>query len=319
MTRLTAPEIAAARTTFGRDGVLILRGFFAESEIAAAQAATDRVKRDRPLDVVIDNLHNGERTVLGLMSPARIAHDRMKINDLYLTVPEIRELALSPKLVPLLAALLGHPPALCNSLYLERSSTQELHVDALYMTPRTPGHLIAAWIALEDALPGAGQLEYVPGSHRIPLHVFSDGSHHFIQAEMAAWRQAIAAQVAAAGLPSRFFDARKGDILFWHANLLHGGGTITNPGLTRKSIVLHYFSLADASTGAAPLVPQGGACWIDRAPQDLPPEIARQLPFSEKNYLARYPDVAGAVRAGRFPTGAAHYQQHGEREGRLPC
>jgi len=38
------------------------------------------------------------------------------------------------------------------------------------------------------------------------------------------------------------FLAKKGDILIWHANLLHGGSPITNVALTRKSMVAHYYA-----------------------------------------------------------------------------
>ena len=37
-------------------------------------------------------------------------------------------------------------------------------------------------------------------------------------------------------------DAKKGDVLVWHANLLHGGMPVVHPALTRKSMVAHYFA-----------------------------------------------------------------------------
>ena len=43
-------------------------------------------------------------------------------------------------------------------------------------------------------------------------------------------------------LPKKIFTAKKGDVLIWHANLIHGGEKITRPGSTRKSIVVHYFA-----------------------------------------------------------------------------
>ena len=36
------------------------------------------------------------------------------------------------------------------------------------------------------------------------------------------------------------FIARKGDILLWHGQLIHGGDAVVNPSLTRKSYVCHY-------------------------------------------------------------------------------
>jgi ectoine hydroxylase-related dioxygenase (phytanoyl-CoA dioxygenase family) len=43
-------------------------------------------------------------------------------------------------------------------------------------------------------------------------------------------------------LQSHYFHAKKGDVLIWHANLLHGGSVIKNAALTRKSMVGHYYA-----------------------------------------------------------------------------
>lgn len=37
----------------------------------------------------------------------------------------------------------------------------------------------------------------------------------------------------------------------------------------------------------------------------------------DRAYLARYPDVAQAVRMGKFDSGWHHYVMHGRKEGRL--
>jgi phytanoyl-CoA hydroxylase len=312
-------RMAGYLDAFARDGFLVLPEFFDGAAIGGVQAAIDAVKQARPLDVVIDHLETGERTVLGLMPPDKIQRARMKINDLYLSVPEIRAMALAPELVPILWALLGHVPALCNSLYLEKGSTQAPHVDSLYMTPRSQGHLIAIWVALEDAHADAGPLEYFPGSHLIEQMKFSDGSYHEIFAEAADWQNYMTEKIVAAGLRKQRFMAKKGDVFIWHAHLLHGGAPIRDDTRTRKSCVFHYFSESDAKASRPNLIRRSGAYWLDRAPQPLPLELARQLPFSEAAYLRRYLDVATAVQAGDLPNGRAHYEQYGQQEGRLPC
>ena len=45
-----------------------------------------------------------------------------------------------------------------------------------------------------------------------------------------------------------------------------------------------------------------------------PPPVA--VPFDEKDYLARHPDVAAAVARGDFTSGFQHFHTHGKREGR---
>ena len=51
------------------------------------------------------------------------------------------------------------------------------------------------------------------------------------------WRD----QVKQEGYPCRLFTARKGDVLIWHANLLHGGSAVKNKRLSRWSQVSHYY------------------------------------------------------------------------------
>jgi len=45
-----------------------------------------------------------------------------------------------------------------------------------------------------------------------------------------------------------------------------------------------------------------------------PPRVA--IRFDEKDYLARYPDVAAAIVNGKCVSGAQHFQMHGRQEGR---
>jgi len=43
-------------------------------------------------------------------------------------------------------------------------------------------------------------------------------------------------------LRPKYFLPKKGDLLVWHANLLHGGEPIHDPSLTRKSMVIHFYA-----------------------------------------------------------------------------
>jgi len=44
------------------------------------------------------------------------------------------------------------------------------------------------------------------------------------------------------GFQREIFMPKKGDVLLWHANFIHGGSEVAEPELTRKSLVCHYFS-----------------------------------------------------------------------------
>lgn len=303
---------------FTGDGFCILRQFFSEKDIDEVLNAIELVFQQRPLHITVDDMDTGERTVLGLVSDVQAERKRMKVNDLYLDVLEVRRIGLSERLTPILKDLLEQTPVLINSLYFEKGSAQPAHVDSLFMTPSTAGHLIAIWVALEDAHEDAGQLEYLIGSHRIEQMKFSNGSYHYVPEEMPIWRSYMNEAVAKAGLKKARFSAKKGDVLFWHAHLLHGGGAITDPKRTRKSLVFHYHSQHDTEfTGL--LKPMNGAFWLNRPPAPVPASVSARLPFSEEAYLARYPDVAAAVIAGDWKSGRQHFEIFGQKEGRIPC
>jgi ectoine hydroxylase-related dioxygenase (phytanoyl-CoA dioxygenase family) len=103
--------------------------------------------------------------------------------------------------------------------------------------------MTAAWIALEDVQAGSGELQYVPGSHRLPDYVFASGrlDQNGGQAgELDGYNRWLAQQIAAHGLTRATFLPKKGDVLMWHAGLAHGGSPITTPGATRQSLVGHF-------------------------------------------------------------------------------
>lgn len=258
-------------------GVLTLPHFYAGAEIDAVLADYRALWNEGRARVTVDDMDLDRRMRLrDVSADARTAH-RFKINDLYLEQASVRQLALNDRLVPLLQRLLGERPALCNSLNLEYGTEQEDHVDSLFMTPRTPAHLVAAWVALEDCSPESGLLRYWPGSHRIEPYLFSNGERHFIPEELGAWQSWMRAQVQQHGLQSELFGARKGDVFIWNAQLLHGGSPITEPGRTRRSVVFHYFSESDCRAMGHRLVPESGGFWIRRSRQPIPGSLNARM------------------------------------------
>jgi hypothetical protein len=306
-----------APSQFERDGYMTLEGYFPAAQIDRAAAAVRRLLAERPREVVVDSLRTGERSFWAQAEAPETRH--FKFNDLYLMCDEVRDLALEPGLTAMLADLMGERAVLCNSLNFEKGSSQPKHIDSLYMTPKTPHRLLAVWIALEDVHPDSGPLSYYPGSHRIPLYTFNDGTHHATRGEIVDWFDYIDVQMRLRGLRERRFLARKGDVFIWHADLVHGGSPIVDEGRTRGSLVCHYFGESDCRDDGADLVPESEAFWMRRMlpPVKVSPSVfGPDYPFPEERYLERYPDVGNAVRAGLCPSGRIHYILHGHAEGR---
>ncbi len=152
-----------------------------------------------------------------------------------------------PGLIRLLSMLLGKPVIPFQTLNFTLGSEQRAHSDAIHMTTEPPGYLIATWIALEDCTEDNGPLFYYPGSHRLDYvtteHYDSGNTAFTIGSDSnKRYEDKIAELIEKQGLEPKLFLAKRGDVLIWHANLLHGGSPIRKPGATRKSMVCHYFA-----------------------------------------------------------------------------
>ncbi len=259
------------------EGFYALPGFYSNEEIDEARSAQERAWDTSHERIVVDDLVTGERKRLKDVDGHDRATHRFKLNDLYLELPEVRGLAINKRITPILNKLLGETTVLCNSLSFEQGSSQPDHVDAIYMTPKSPHNLIAIWVALEDCHLDAGPLRYYPGSHKIKQHVFSDGSTHFIPGEMNEWHEYMQKEVARLNLPPKIFAAKKGDVFIWSCYLLHGGSPINDNSRTRKSIVFHYYGETDCTEGYD-LMQKDGGLWMYRAHQPVPGESEGTLP-----------------------------------------
>jgi hypothetical protein len=270
---VTANRDVIRHVSWQEKGWVHLRGVFTPAEIGRVNALIDRLWTSKPRSVTVDDVDLNRRTRFSSLPDSSRPH-RVKIADLYLRFPEIRELLLAPPLTQFLQSILGDTPVLCNSLNMEHGSAQDFHADSIFMTPLTPGGLAATWIALEDVKPGSGPLRFYPGSHLIPAYRFSNGSTHAIDSELAQWGESMQRELDARGLKIETVYPKSGDVIVWHSDLIHGAEPISDPTLTRKSLVGHYFPLRDVRKRGERIVGKD-ACWIQRRPQpvDLPTRV----------------------------------------------
>ena len=147
-----------------------------------------------------------------------------------------------------LRVLLGREPKPLQTIASHKGSQQGLHSDSIHMTTYPLGYLIACWIAVEDIHPDSGPLVYYPGTHRLP-HVFSrdvgiteeDFRRDGYAPYHAKYEPRIRELVETDGKEPHYFHAKKGDVLIWHANLIHGGSERRDLAHSRRAIVCHYF------------------------------------------------------------------------------
>lgn len=207
-------------------GYAVLEGFYSEEEVALIRSEVERVKQKKSAHY---QAHTGK-----LMFAIRHSDS-------------LRHTANKPQMQAILNMLLGRKANLFQSINFEEGSQQPTHSDIVHMTTFPLGYLIAIWIALEDIQPGSGVLHYYPGSHKLPYILnpdFDHGGNRFFLGREAYTRyeSKIADVVAQNTYPKELFLPKKGDVLIWHANLLHGGEPITTTGSSRHSMVLHYYA-----------------------------------------------------------------------------
>jgi ectoine hydroxylase-related dioxygenase (phytanoyl-CoA dioxygenase family) len=205
--------------------------------------SVERFWREKPRDLAYACQSPPRR-----MAQAQEASERRpgcRIHDMHSHCPAALNLYLHPQIFRLVELILGGPAVAIQSLYFEHGSQQALHRDQVVVPVDGHGHLIAAWIALEDISPDSGPLVYVPGSHRLPYFELAPGEYRYDAARVSAarveeglrWEDA---QYRSRGLEKTTFTPRKGEVLLWHASLSHGGTPVRNDTLTRKSFVVHY-------------------------------------------------------------------------------
>jgi phytanoyl-CoA hydroxylase len=265
------------KTFWQENGYLVLPRLFSDSEIESIEFTAKSVWANCPSTILVDNLISGRRSFMHELSQEeKMQH--FKVMDLYLEYESIRERALDSRLAEIIASLLGSAPVLGATLNFEKSSQQDYHVDSIYLTPETEGHLVATWIALEDVHADSGALQYIPGSHKIGTYTFSDGGKRVIGDEFPKWREYMMSEVEKRGLNPEVFHAKKGDVFIWHSDLVHSGSPIKNFALTRKSLVSHYFSLTDSKMLGRKIIPLGDSFWHQRPPVGTVKQLSERIP-----------------------------------------
>ena len=169
-----------------------------------------------------------------------------KIMFAFHSLPALKNVGTDQHLMELLDILIDGKAVLFQSINFKMGSEQHTHSDSIHMTTYPLGGLLGVWIALEDIDDDNGPLHYYPGSHKLPYYLNKDydneGNSMMIgNKSYDAYEEMIAEKIKGNHIQKKIFNAKKGDVLLWHANLFHGGNEHTNKNKTRKSVVFHYF------------------------------------------------------------------------------
>lgn len=227
-------ELPGFQKSFREEGVAVLKSFIPHSLLDKYSEARSKLPKDRSLR---------SNYWAGWHYPTP-----------YQDCLELLDLATYPELQRALHALVGAEMGLHLSLTGWVSTERNWHQDT-YLNPDDLWSFYAAvWIALEDIEPDSGPFEYVPGSHKWPalrrdklfdfldIDARSDPSWPtFTQNEVA---RACEEEMHRRGSVTRKHLPKKGDVLFWHSNLVHRGTEPENKDAERRALICHYSALS---------------------------------------------------------------------------
>jgi ectoine hydroxylase len=207
------------------NGYLILKNCFEPEEIDAINAEIDSLLEQKKVRFRYNN-----RKIMFSMYASRL----------------IQRAATDKRITDVMKFILQMPVVAFQNINFFKGSEQKAHSDSIHMTTFPPGYLIAAWIALEDIDSTNGPLFYLPGSHKLPYLLndkYEHGGGKLILGSEAyeKYEVHLAEEIKRTAFAEKEFHAKKGDVLIWHANLLHGGKAITDEQRTRKSMVVHFY------------------------------------------------------------------------------
>ncbi len=260
-------------TGFITDGFCVLPGAIPEILIDSIMADfhTAAQKREQILLRMGGKYnHPGEWGIVGR---------RKRVIDFYVPSHSALEAILAKPVTDFLSLIYDEPPLAFQSLLFQYGSQQAMHQDTAYVVTDSPPLLTASWIALEDVQAGSGELCYYKGSHRNIEVLFDTGraiwSRDIDDSTVnESYINRLSRACEDANLELQTFLPKKGDILFWHAGLVHGGSEITSKDYTRKSLVTHY-------------------CPHSGKPNyfNIQKETSSKEPFAEGFYSSRHYDV----------------------------
>lgn len=235
--------------SYNENGYLIVRQLFTPEETEEMRAWTDDIYEGR---INLDHLQHNPG-FLGSKKSERLASARIHMPHRHNDVAERG--FLNPGVLDVLEALIGPDVlALQSMLFFNPPGKggQGWHQDSFYIQTQ-PDTLIGAWIALDRADEENGCLWVAPGSHREPIYppVHRGNYVHADDKQIDGLFAAEAAshmddsvnrlsQVAAKYGDPMPVVLEPGDVLFFHAHLLHRSHPNESKDRMRRSYVCHY-------------------------------------------------------------------------------
>ncbi len=123
---------------------------------------------------------------------------------------------------------------LMQTMLFDANAETQSHQDWWYLDTVPNGHLLAAWIALEDINEKAGRFYVIPKSNNLNFHSDAPNLSH------SEWIERIEQYVDKNRAQIQAPELKKGDVLFWNSRTIHGSLPTADTSFSRKSLTAHY-------------------------------------------------------------------------------
>ena len=240
---------ATQLSTFQRDGFLVIEDLLSADEIATLAERADLIAAGEADHVPESSVQlepayrSGERAIENQVLAVR------KLLHVAVLDPVMWEHAVNPKIVDVIAALLGTDDLKMygDQLFMkapEVGRAKAWHQDSASWRDIFPMDLVSAWTAIDEATLDNGCLHFAPGTHRWGMLNGRQLKPFLSDFAEGRW-------------PSVPVPLRPGSVSFHHSLTLHSSGPNHTPA-RRRGYAVHYMratSMRDEAVTDAPKTP----------------------------------------------------------------
>jgi hypothetical protein len=216
---------AALAREFHENGFVVLKNIFTEEEI-------DNVIRDM------------DEKGFNLDFPASNLRDEFRVQDFWEHSKAIKNLSCKNEILNTLEMLYEREPMPFQTLNFKIGSRQAAHSDSIHFSSLPSRFMCGVWVALEDMTESNGTVYYCPGSQNLQEYDFThiypvpDRTTYDNYKDYEVFMEELVEKRNFKKVP---FYAKKGDVLIWSSNIIHGGMPVLDENATRYSQVTHYY------------------------------------------------------------------------------
>lgn len=224
-TKNLSPELERIAIEFNQNGYVVLNGIFNDTEIES----------------VIDEMNQK-----GFNNDFKISdhRDNFRVQELWKYSEPVKNLSCKKEIIEILETLYEREAIPFQTLNFRIGSRQAAHSDSIHFSSLPSRYMCGVWVALEDMTEENGTVFYCPGSQRLTefdfSHIYSEPKRTSYD-DYGDYEKFIEGLVSNYDFEKKPFYAKKGDVLIWSSNIIHGGMPVLNDQATRFSQVTHYY------------------------------------------------------------------------------